>query len=87
MPYSVSKSSQCPVSKPHAVLRDDGSVVPGGCHKTHADALDHQRALMANVPDAQRKTKAPSATAIYEEAALGELHEERGDIALRDLLD
>lgn len=52
MPYSVGKSSSCPVSKPHAVLKQDGTVVPGGCHATHAEALRHQRALQTNVVDA-----------------------------------
>jgi hypothetical protein len=62
MPYSVGKSKQCPPSKPHAVLRDDGTVAPGGCHESHDKALSHQRALMANVPDAQKKTKAETAS-------------------------
>jgi hypothetical protein len=52
MPYSVGKSSSCPPSKPFAVLKDGGTVVPGGCHATRQDALKHQRALMVNVEDA-----------------------------------
>lgn len=28
------------------------SVVPGGCHPSRKEALRHQRALYANVPDA-----------------------------------
>jgi hypothetical protein len=62
MPYSVSKSDQCPESKPHAVLRDDGSVAPGGCHPSREKALAHQRALMANVPDAKSQTSAETAS-------------------------
>ena len=52
MPYSVAKHGSCPVSKPHAVVKEDGSVAPGGCHSTREGALAHQRALMANVSDA-----------------------------------
>lgn len=58
MPYKVGKSKSCPASKPHAVMREDGSVVPGGCHESHGDALRHQRALMVNVPDAKKTTGA-----------------------------
>ena len=54
MPYTIGTDASCPVSKPHAVKKQGGGVVPGGCHATHADALKHQRALMANVPDAKR---------------------------------
>lgn len=57
MPYSVGKHDSCPASKPHAVLRADGSVVPGGCHESRADALSHQRALMVNVPDAKKTSQ------------------------------
>lgn len=62
MPYHLGKSSSCPKSKPHAVLRDDGTVVPGGCHPSHGEALRHQRALMVNVPDATGATSAAEAT-------------------------
>jgi hypothetical protein len=56
MPYSVGKDARCPDSKPHAVKKDDGSLVPGGCHKTRDEALKHQRALVVNVEsDFQRK--------------------------------
>lgn len=52
MPYHLGKSSSCPPSKPFAVLKDDGSVAPGGCHETREKALKHQRALQVNVEDA-----------------------------------
>lgn len=32
---------------------DTGSNVDGGCHESRSDALSHQRAMMANVPDAR----------------------------------
>lgn len=49
MPYHLGKHGSCPASKPHAVLKEDGSVVPGGCHATREGALKHQRALTVNV--------------------------------------
>lgn len=53
MPYHLGKSGKCPESKPHAVLKEDGNPAPGGCHETRAKALAHQRALQANVEDAE----------------------------------
>jgi hypothetical protein len=53
VPYHLGKSASCPASKPHAVLKEDGTVVSGGCHATRAEALKHQRALTVNVEDAQ----------------------------------
>jgi hypothetical protein len=52
MPYELGKTAACPVSKPFAVLKNGGGLVPGGCHATREGALRHLRALMANVPDA-----------------------------------
>lgn len=34
---------------------DTGKTVPGGCHENHADAVNHMRALYANVPDARKE--------------------------------
>jgi hypothetical protein len=82
MPYSVGKSSQCPASKPHAVLKGDGHPVPGGCHKTREDALKHQRALMSNVPDA---ANARPLGEILERGVLKRLHSEDPELAMRDL--
>jgi hypothetical protein len=53
MPYHLGKSKSCPASKPHAVLKEDGKVAPGGCHATREGALKHQRALTVNVEDAE----------------------------------
>jgi hypothetical protein len=52
MPYKLGKHTSCPASKPHAVLKEDGSLVPGGCHESRSKALKHQRALQVNVEDA-----------------------------------
>lgn len=46
MPYRLDESGRC-------VVDDAGTTVPGGCHDTHADAVDHLRALMANVDEAR----------------------------------
>lgn len=54
MPYHLGKSKACPASKPHAVLKEDGSVVPGGCHATRDGALKHQKALTVNVTNKER---------------------------------
>jgi hypothetical protein len=55
VPYEIKKGHGCPASKPFAVVKEDGSVVPGGCHATRDEALMHQRALYKNVEDAERK--------------------------------
>lgn len=78
MPYSLGRHASCPATKPFAVLRGDGKPVPGGCHAKHGDALEHQRALQANVPDA-------SATELLEAGVLDELHARDPGLALRDL--
>jgi len=54
MPYTIGKDASCPASKPHAVKKVGGGVVPGGCHATPEKAQAHHAALMANVPDAKR---------------------------------
>lgn len=59
MPWHVAKTtSQCPVSKPWAVIKDStGKPVPGGCHATKADADKHMRAIYANTPDSEHGNK------------------------------
>lgn len=50
MPWKVEKTSQCSDSKPWGVInKNTGKVVPGGCHKTKADAVKHMQALYTNV--------------------------------------
>lgn len=48
MPYKLMKkgSKTC-------VAKEDGTIIPGGCHANSADAKRHMRALYANVPDAK----------------------------------
>jgi HK97 family phage prohead protease len=47
MPWHVAKSSQCPTSKPWAVIKDSDSSV-AGCHATKGDAQKQLAALYAN---------------------------------------
>jgi uncharacterized protein len=47
VPWHIGKSSECPASKPHAVIKDsDGSV--SGCHATKQAAADQLAALYAS---------------------------------------
>ncbi len=47
MPYHIGKSSSCPSSKPHAVIKDsDGKVM--GCHATQDDAAKQIAAIHAS---------------------------------------
>jgi HK97 family phage prohead protease len=46
MPWHVSKSSECPESKPWACIRDSNGTVEG-CHATEADARKQMAALYA----------------------------------------
>ncbi len=51
MPWHVSKTSQCPVSKPWGVILEaTGKVIKGGCHPTEEKAKEHMAALYANEP-------------------------------------
>jgi hypothetical protein len=47
MPWHVSKSSECPASKPWAVIKDSNGEVEG-CHATKAAANKQLKALYAN---------------------------------------
>lgn len=52
MPYEVTKSDQCPPSKPYACVKaSTGEVM--GCHATEADAQQQVAALYANEPEAK----------------------------------
>lgn len=46
MPYEVTKSDSCPVSKPWACQKTDGTVM--GCHETKEDAEAQMAALMSS---------------------------------------
>ena len=55
MPWHVAKSSECPESKPWAVIKDsDSSVV--ACHTSEDSANDQMAALYASEEGRQRMT-------------------------------
>jgi len=74
----VSKTAQCPASKPWGVILDaTGNVVPGGCHPTKAEAETHMAALYANEPGAKMSSGLAKLTWDCEpcaERAAGPLH-------------
>jgi hypothetical protein len=50
MPYGIRRGgTDCPFEVYNS---DTDERAPGGCHATRQEALDHQQALMVNVPDA-----------------------------------
>jgi len=52
MPYHVSKTAKCPVSKPWGVIKDkDGKIM--GCHPSKDKANKQLAALYANEPAAK----------------------------------
>lgn len=53
MPYEIRGTT--------VVKKDTGVAVPGGSHKTHAEALAHLRALEVNVSDAKAEGVMPTA--------------------------
>lgn len=56
MPYHVTRSGECPASKPWAVVKDaDGDIM--GCHATERDADQQMAALYANEPAAARAAR------------------------------
>lgn len=59
MPYEL--KGNCVVKKA------SGKAVPGGCHKTHAQALAHLRALEIHVEDVLKK----ESTLVFKEVATG----------------
>lgn len=53
MPYSIEKQGD-----QHCVYNTEtGETVPGGCHDSKQDAVDHLAALESNVEDAGRTLK------------------------------
>ena len=68
MPYTIeTNAADC---KGFAVADESGKTV--GCHTSRKDALNHQRALYANVPDATRtKKEDPTSTDVHVPTAMG----------------
>ena len=66
MPYSIkTDAADC---KGYAVVDENGKTV--ACHTNRKDALDNQRALYANVPDATRK-EGPTVSDVHVDSAMG----------------
>jgi phage I-like protein len=58
MPWRVVKDEKaCPVEKPWAVKNTVTGSVNGRCHVSKAKAVDQQRALYVNVPEAKRMSE------------------------------
>lgn len=60
MPWHVAKSSECPASKPWAVIKDSDGTVEG-CHETQDAAEAQMAALYANEPGAKSMSRMASA--------------------------
>ena len=59
MPYSIkSNDSRCPKGKPFSVVNSDTNDLRG-CHVSKESAREQQKALYANVPDADRSEEPP----------------------------
>ena len=66
MPYTIeTNAADC---QGFAVVDESGSTV--GCHTSRQDALNHQRALYANVPDATEKEQ-PGVSDVHVPTAMG----------------
>lgn len=63
--YIVIQSDACPASKPWGVFREtahhSGKPMgnPHGCHVTQAEAIQQQKAMYVNVPNAGGRSEAP----------------------------
>jgi len=68
MPYTIeTNAADC---KGYAVVDENGKTV--ACHTTRKDALNNQRALYANVPDAtQTKKDDPTSTDVHVDTGMG----------------
>ena len=65
MPYTIeTNAADC---KGFAVVDEGGTTV--GCHTDRADAVKHQRALYANVPDATKES--PTSTDVHVPTIMG----------------
>jgi len=72
MPYSIkTDAADC---KGYAVVDENGKTV--ACHISRKAALDNQRALYANVPDATRKEN-PTVSDVHVDSAMGRVRVKR----------
>ena len=74
MPYTIETSAaDC---KGFAVVDEGGTTV--GCHKSRKEAVNHQRALYANVPDATQK-EGPTVSDVHVDSAMGRVRIKKPD--------
>ena len=72
MPYSIkTDAADC---KGYAVVDENGKTV--ACHTTRKDALNNQRALYANVPEATRKDE-PTVSDVHVDTGMGRVRVKR----------
>ena len=72
MPYSIkTDAADC---KGYAVVDENGKTI--ACHTNRKDALDNQRALYANVPDATRK-EGPTVSDVHVDGEMGRVRIKR----------
>lgn len=59
MPWEIikRKSQFCVVKK------DTGEIVPGGCYRDRQSAVQHLRALYANLPEEEKRQSLPKTNA------------------------
>ena len=50
MPWNIRREGS-----QHCVHKESGELVPGGCHKTRAEAIAHMRALYVHVDESKDK--------------------------------
>jgi hypothetical protein len=76
MPYTIeTNAADC---KGFAVADESGKTV--GCHSSRKDALNHQRALYANVPDATEK-ESPTVSDVHVPTAMGRVRVKKPTLA------
>ena len=76
MPYTIkTDASDC---DGFAVVDEGGETV--GCHKSRQEALKHQRALYANVPDATEK-ESPTVSDVHVPTGMGRVRVKKPDFA------
>ena len=74
MPYTIeTTAADC---KGFAVVDEGGTTV--GCHKSRKEAVNHQRALYANVPDATQK-EGPTVSDVHVDSAMGRVRIKKPD--------
>ena len=76
MPYTIeTNAADC---KGFAVVDESGTTV--GCHTNRKEALNHQRALYVNVPDATRK-EGPTVSDVHVDSGMGRVRVKKPNLS------